>query len=923
MASVAGSFRLPAQTVAVGQTAEAPARITTVTVDIDQVPLDQALRTIAKQAGLRLFFGNAVKERTKQVTMHVRGMSAEDAFARALGGTGLRAEIAAGSVVFSVGANSQDAEGAVTGVVIDAKTKRPVRGANVALDGAKRGQVTDAEGRYRFSKVGTGTHRLTVKMLGYVASTHAVDVQDNETVMADVALETSVRQLDQVVVTGTVVPTELKGVPNAITVITAKELEQRGITHIDQLFRGDVPGLWAQNQGSSGIRPGKVVMESRGSTTVNQYFVRNQFVDKPIKTYVDGVELADPSYLGLIDPRSIERIEIIPGPQASTIYGANAVNGVMQIFTKRGSPRPQITLTLRSGLIQNNYRSAYTSQHDYSAELTETQGIISYNVGGSWTYMGPWTPAVHQATTSGYGGIRIERGILTLNGSLRRTLGTNWENGDPGQSTVDLWERGIIGYFPAILVHDNYTSQGQTQSLQVSLAPTSWWTQTVSLGSDAMDSKFVGGKRYQFGGSDTLKQYAQNLTNLSNVAYTTTVQGALTPALRSVVTAGADGWHSTSSGLQYAGTTFVGFGLSSNFSRQLTHSRGAFLQGQIGAFDQIFFTYGVRAEWNPNYGNDVNPNLTPRYGIAVTREMGAVTAKIRASYGTATQTPGAGQTQGQTVCQWDITVCEFYKHGFGYDIPIKLANLNLLPSHQRGGEGGFDAYLGTQGSLSVTWYNQTVNNIIFSVGVDSVETIIPARDLFGGYDPHNCYPCGYWHVINQNLNVADIRNSGMSMQGSWNLGSFTATGTYSWNRSRVLGVTPKYQRLFPNIVRGASFLGSPEHTFAGSLQYAHARTSVAINWQGQGSIYKYGDPKGILGCSGSKRLTLACPTFGGNLKLPTPGYALADLNVTHRVSAHAEGIVQVQNLTNSYRFDEGSSSTVIGRQSKAGLRIRW
>jgi len=899
-----------------------------VTIDADNLPLQTVLNAIAAKAGLNPAYVGVVIAPEQRVTLHVHDVAVIDAFRQALQGTGLRADVrASGDVFVRRDGAAATAGGVIVGVVTEEGTKKPLHGAKVTLDGLAKGVETDDKGMFRIAAVAAGEHRVSVKMIGHGRLTRVVTVQDDGEVHADFVLGTTATALDQVVVTGTVVPTELKAVPNAITVITAKELEQRGITHIDQLFRGDVPGLWAQNQGSNGFHPGQIVMQSRGSTTVDPDAVRNTFDNHPIKTYVDGIELADPSYLGLIDPRSIERIEIIPGPQASTIYGANAVNGVMQVFTKRGSPRPQITLTLQSGVIQNNYRSALTPQHDYSAQISGTQGPVSYNAGGTWNYVGPWTPAVHQATTSGFSGIRIEQGKLVVDGSFRRTLGTNWANGIPGQSAMALWEQGQLGFFPATRynIADVYTSNGQTLGLSLTLTPVSWWTQTLRVGSDAVEARYVASKGYSFGGDDTLNQYTQTVANKSDVTYTTTVQGALTSVLRAVVTGGADGWHNVTTDLQIAGTKFSGSDLSGVVARQPSHDRGAFVQAQLSVFDQVFLTYGLRAEWNPNYGKDVNPKLTPRYGIAATRDIGSVTAKVRASYGTATQVPSPGETDGLTQCQNDPSSCAKFVRGYGHDVLIHLPNAGLLPSFQRGGEGGIDLYLGSRGSVSVTYFNQTVNNLILFGIVDSVESIIPALDYLGE-DPYNCYPCGWWQWQVQYVNAADIRNAGLSLQGTWNIGPLTTTGTYSWNRSRVIGVTPRYRQVFPTIVAGAAFLQAPEHTFAGSLQYARAGTTITLNLQGQGIINANGDPKGVTGCRAGFRLKLPCGTFtanGGKVRMANPGYARTDLNVTHRLLAQVDGLLQIQNLSDSYQFDGGGQSTVIGRQSKAGLRIRW
>jgi len=924
---------LSAQTVAVRPETERPAATTSVTVNVDHGSLEHVLTQIAREAGLTPFYSTVITNSTKNVSLHVKNVLVADAFEQALRGTGLKALIGTRRVVFTLDDDATaTVQGVITGQVIDGTSKRPLSGATVLLDDGKIGVLADKNGTFRLSNVSAGTHTVRVRMLGYVKVTKSVTVTDGDIASVNVALEPSANALQQVVVTGSVIATERKTIPNAITVITAKELEQRGITHIDQLFRGDVPGLWVQNKGSAGVQPGQVTMASRGSTSLDGA------LKKPIKTYVDGVELADPSYLGLIDPRSIERIEILTGPQASTIYGSGAINGVMQIFTKRGtSSAPQLELSLQSGLIQNNFSSAMTPQHDYAARVSGSQAGISFNTGGSWTYLGPWSPMIHMATLSGYGGLHVQRQPFTFDLNVRRVQGTNR---DGGGTNGEYFNQGVTTglykpnpYEPAISPQQ-YRSTGQTLGAEVTATPFAWWSHRFTAGVDGTESSnFWNRPQYGYQG-DTLLYFLQTTSSKTSLAYSTTAQIPLSHMASATITGGVDGWHSLDTHLDATPSTTTGTIQADRFGvfRTPTHNNGAFVQGQLGILDVLFITYGLRAEWNPYYGRNANPNRQPRMGIAYTQAMGPITAKLRGSFGHATLPPGAGQTVAHNMASYHYP--SNYLAAFD-NADVLLANPELLPTQQQGSEGGLEVYVGNTVSTAITIFNQTVDNQIFFARVDSARSLLPAAAYGGtlnvptGVDGYAYYP-QYRYV-----NIGSIRNDGIEWQGSVTVGAFTTKGTYSITKSRIIGITPKYRAAFPQYVPGSAFSSLPEHTYAIAVQYAHGKTSATLNVQGQGGqIAQSNWDCGFsnAGCINhefmlirSARLDADKPAMDTpRIPFVTPGYALADFNVQRQFNSRVEGMLQLQNVANSYpRTDAGADLGSIGRQTKIGARIRY
>jgi hypothetical protein len=248
-----------------------------------------------------------------------------------------------------------------------------------------------------------------------------------------------------------------------------------------------------------------------------------------------------------------------------------------------------------------------------------------------------------------------------------------------------------------------------------------------------------------------------------------------------------------------------------------------------------------------------------------------------------------------------------------------------------------ELYLGGRTSLVITRYNQTVNGLIVNVpGADSIRSLQPNPLFFGSLTCAQFRPycssqdaAGYGYFPQtQNLNVASVRNQGWELTGNVVAGPITTRGTYSWTKSRSLGVTPAYRKYFDSRIYrqyqpGASFQFLPEHTWALGVTYGRAGTTVALNVTGTGQLANVENAFALRYLDGNIRLKQNQLNLNsGSYVNFNRGYSLADVNAVQRFSPHLEGVLQVQNLTNRYVNDYASIYATLGRQTKAGLRIR-
>src|SRR3954452_8930892 len=178
-------------------------------------------------------------------------------------------------------------------------------------------------------------------------------------------------QLKELVVTATRLATPANAVTSSVTVISGEDLRARGVRFVQDALR-DVPGASVVQVGSYG--------------GVSSLFLRGGESDY-VKVLIDGVPVnqSGGSYnWANLTTDNIDRIEVLRGP-ASVIYGSDAVTGVVQIFTRTGSPGVQLEGGAEAGTFGtlNGHGAVLggTSALSYSADASRhsTDGTYPFN----------------------------------------------------------------------------------------------------------------------------------------------------------------------------------------------------------------------------------------------------------------------------------------------------------------------------------------------------------------------------------------------------------------------------------------------------------------------------------------------------------------------------------------------------------------
>jgi TonB-linked SusC/RagA family outer membrane protein len=255
-----------------------------------------------------------------------------------------RLALAGGAVALIVsasGANAQ-ATGVVRGTVTESATGSGLSDVQVFAVGSRRGSVTNRAGRYVITGVPAGRVTVRTQKLGYAPAQTILTLAPSDTATADFKVSVAALALDEVVVTGTPGATEKRVLGNVVsTVKTADILAAAPAPNIAEVLQGRTAGVNVMSQ-SGAVGTGNNI-RIRGSSSLSASY-------NPV-VYIDGIRMnagAQQSFdntgagaqatsaMDAVDPNDIESIEVIKGPAAATLYGADAASGVIQIITKKG-----------------------------------------------------------------------------------------------------------------------------------------------------------------------------------------------------------------------------------------------------------------------------------------------------------------------------------------------------------------------------------------------------------------------------------------------------------------------------------------------------------------------------------------------------------------------------------------------------------
>ena len=277
---------------------------------------------------------------------------------------------------------------AISGKVTDEKGI-PLSNVSILVKGSSVGTTSNVDGEFSLN-VPSAARSLIFSRINMTP----VEVQLGADAVVNAIMQTADKLLDEVVVTGVGTGVSKKKVAISVESISSKDLPKVPQGSIDQALVGKIAG--AQISSMSGQPGQQAMIILRGintlSTTqpmilvdgiqINTTSNRNGTLssdDNQGRGTASTISTNQSSRLSDLDLANIERVEVIQGAAAATIYGAQGANGVIQIFTKKGSRSGKISITFNSRASFDNVlrgKLKYADNHFYE---TDAEGYIISN----------------------------------------------------------------------------------------------------------------------------------------------------------------------------------------------------------------------------------------------------------------------------------------------------------------------------------------------------------------------------------------------------------------------------------------------------------------------------------------------------------------------------------------------------------------
>jgi len=343
----------------------------TVAFAFNNMPLREALSAFTERTGIILVYSMGEEKLNRPVTTTILLQPPIAALQQILAGTGLEIMLSSsGRIVLVPRILDYEVNGGVAGKVLDNQTGNPIPRANIYVEELQLGTITNEDGNFNIRDLPQGSYTVTASHIAYESVRQEVQVDPDDSNYQSFVLTPATFTLGEIYVDEISNNVHTGGLGVSGTTIDQQEVSKPGRMAVGQVLRTRVAGLTFFDYGAAA---GSGHLQFRG---VGSFHDPTDYV----RINVDGIPV-DGIYWETFVTDNLSRIEVLRGPQASGQYGANAMSGVINLYTDTGKAGSLgARLSAAGGLAKSTARDFDPLWQEYFGSIGGGSDVITSGI---------------------------------------------------------------------------------------------------------------------------------------------------------------------------------------------------------------------------------------------------------------------------------------------------------------------------------------------------------------------------------------------------------------------------------------------------------------------------------------------------------------------------------------------------------------
>lgn len=308
------------------------------------------------------------------------------------------------------------AQSSLSGSVLDSKSKQPIPGVNVVVQGSTNGTSTDFDGKFQLSNLKKGD-KIVFSFIGYKNATVNYESQKS----LNISLEEDANELKEVVVQTGYGSVKKKDATGSVTLLTTKDFNKGSNVTAENLLNGRIAGVTVNAGGGAPGSGSEIRIRGGASLTAS---------NDPL-IVIDGLPITNngsagsTSILAALNPNDIESFSVLKDASATAIYGSRASNGVIIITTKKGGKKLSVDYNFQYGSGKTVNKIDVFNADEFRALITlKKPGLVS-TLGTSKT---DWQDEIYRRTDFVDNNLSV-KGNLFGSVPARVSIGNTYQEG--------------------------------------------------------------------------------------------------------------------------------------------------------------------------------------------------------------------------------------------------------------------------------------------------------------------------------------------------------------------------------------------------------------------------------------------------------------------------------------------------------------